>query len=102
MRRRQSHDPIQHRNVRRCHLLPMPAAECARQDHRSIAHTFEARYTDALRLQQTPYLAIASLHQRHVVPVVVATAPMARDVGEARNLIIEQYTVAQYSLGIVV
>ena len=65
------------------------------QYDRTITHAFEARHTNALRLEQPPHFAITSLHQRHVIPMVVATAAVSRDVGEARDLIVEEHAVAQ-------
>ena len=82
--------------------MPTPSPQRRGQHDRTVSNALEARYAHALRFEQPSHLAVAALHQRHVIPMVVAGAAVSLDVGEFRDAVVEQHAFPQRTLHVFV
>src|SRR5690554_6201835 len=71
------------------HLHPHAALELARQLDRAVAHAHQAAHGPAHGLDHAAPLAIASLGQRHAVPVVRALAAFVTQARETCRAILQ-------------
>src|SRR5690606_9421424 len=71
------------------HVHPHAALELARQFDGAVAHAHQPAYRQANRFEHTAHLAVASLRQRHAIPVVGALASFVAQRPETRRAILE-------------
>ena len=70
-------------------LFPAATLQAARQGHRAVTGTDQARHGQADRLEHAAHFAVAAFADHHAVPLVDAFAAAVGDLGERRQAIVE-------------